>query len=110
MKARLYTLLKIESDYGLRLNERILWKLVEGVEYKEYVRNLIELRDAGHIKEYNDGNALTYRTRFLTEKGRLYLKRLKMLYLKELSLNGLKWTLKNWYVALLSVLAMKCCS
>lgn len=110
MKAKLYTLLKVKSDYGLTTTEKLLWWLVEDATHEEYVRNLIELRDAGLIHEDNDGKSLVKRNRYLTEKGRKYLSELKRLYLKELLLKGLKWNLKHWYVALIAVILGKCCS
>lgn len=110
MKERIYTLLKVESDYGLSVLEKMFWQAVDGITHEAYIRNLIELRDAGYIHEDNDGNSIIYRNRYLTEKGRKYLSELKMLYLRELSLRCLKWNLKHWYVALIAALAAKCCS
>lgn len=92
MKGKLYTLLKVESDYGLTTMEKLLWWMVEDTTHEEYIRNLIELRDAGYIHEDNDGNAIIGRNRYLTEKGRGYLQKIKMLYLKEL------WLKNRWKI------------
>lgn len=92
MKGRLYTMLKIKKDYGLSYLEKVLWWMVEDVDLEEYLRSLIELRDTGHIYEDNDGNSLSYRNHYLTEKGYAYLPKLKRLYLKEL------WLKNRWKI------------
>lgn len=107
MKGRLYTILKVKSDYGLTAIENLLFWMVEDTTYEEYIRNLIELRDDGYIHEDNDGNSIMYRNRYLTKKGREYLPKLKKLYLKELWLNN-RWALIGWLImfvlALLTVI------
>lgn len=95
MKGKLYTLLKVKSDYGLTTTEKLLWWLVEDATHEEYVRNLIELRDAGLIHEDNDGNSLVKRNRYLTEKGRANLPKLKRLYLNGLWLKN-RWKILTW--------------
>lgn len=106
MKGRLYTMLKLKSDYGLSGIEKLLWWMVEDTSHEEYIRNLIELRDAGYIHEDKNGNAIFYRNRYLTENGRKYLLKVKKSYLNELWMNN-RWTLIGWIVmfvlALLSV-------
>ena len=110
IKGKLYTLLKVKSDYGLSAAEKLLWRIVEDVKHDEYIRNLIELRDAGFIHEKSNGEPIAKRIHNITEKGIVYLKKLKVLYLKEISIKSLKWSLKHWYVALIAVLVGKCCS
>lgn len=92
MKSRLYTMLKVKSDYGLTYTEKLLWWIIEDTTHEEYIRDLIELRDAGHIHEDNDGNAVAYRNHYITEKGREYLSKIKRLYLKEL------WIKNRWKI------------
>lgn len=104
METRLYTLLKIKAEYGLSITERILWMLVEDTTHEEYIRNLIELRDAGYVYENNDGDAISYRNRYLTDYGREYLQSVKRLYLKELRIKN-RWKFLGWLIStLLSIL------
>lgn len=107
MKGRLYTMLKVKSDYGLSSAEKVLWWMVKDTTHERYIRNLIDLRDAGYVHEDNDGNAIAYRNRYLTENGRKYLSKVKKLYLSELWMNN-RWTLIGWIVmfvlALLAVI------
>ena len=110
MKCKLYTMLKVKSDYGLSLNEKVLLWLIGEVKLNDYIGSLIDLRDSRCIHEINKGEAVAYRTRYLTEKGYRYLSDLKKLYLKELIIKFLKWSLKHWYVALIGVLLGRCCS
>lgn len=92
MKGRLYTLLRVKSDYGLSIDEGLLRWIVEDTSHEEYIRNLIELRDSGHIHEENNGMPVYYRTHYLTEKGYDYLPKVKRLYLKEL------WLKNRWKI------------
>ena len=92
METRLYTLLKIKAEYGLSITEWLFWTLVEDTSHEDYIRNLIELRDAGYIHEDNNGDALSYRNRYLTDCGREYLQSVKRLYLNEL------WIKNRWKV------------
>ena len=112
MKSRLYTMLRVRSDYGLSYTEKLLWWMVEDTSHEEYIRNLIELRDSGHIYEENDGKPVYYRLHYLTEKGYDYLPKVKQLYLKELWLKhrmkvliavlcSLGALLKDWLLSLL---------
>lgn len=91
-KIQLYTLLKVKSDYGLSGIEKFLLWIVKDVSDNEYMGALIDLRDSKHIKEINDGNALLYRTRYLTISGYEYLEILKKLYLKDLWISN-RWKL-----------------
>lgn len=100
IKGKLYTLLKVKSDYGLSVTEKLLWWIVKDVKHDDYIRNLIELRDAGFIHEDNGGNAISYRNRYLTEKGRIYLLKIKRLYLRELWLN-IRWKVIAWVIPVL---------
>ena len=92
MKGKLYTMLKVKSDYGLTSIEKMLYWMVGDTSHEEYIRSLIDLRDAGHIYEDNDGNPITYRNHYLTEKGYMYLPKVKRLYLKEL------WLKNRWKI------------
>ena len=100
MRGRLYTLLRIKSEYGLSYKERLLWMLVESTAHDEYIRHLIELRDAGYIYEENDGSAISYRNRYLTNRGREYLPIVKRLYLKGLWIKN-RWKILGWVISVL---------
>lgn len=107
MKGKPYTMLKVKSEYGLTSIEKMLYWMIGDTSLEEYIRSLIDLRDAGHIYEDNDGNPITYRNHYLTEKGYAYLPKVKRLYLKELWLKN-RWTLIGWTImfvlALLAVI------
>lgn len=106
MKGKLYTMLRIKREYELSLFERVLWWMVEDAELDEYIRSVIELRDAGYIHEEDSDNAIYYRLRYITEKGYHFLPRLKRLYLKELWIKN-RWTLIGWIIMfLLALLAV----
>ena len=57
MKGKLYTMLRIKREYELSLFEHVLWWMVEDAELDEYIRSVIELRDAGYIHEEDSDNA-----------------------------------------------------
>lgn len=77
-------MLRLKADYQLSLDEKLLRWIVEDTLHEEYIRNLIELRDSGHIHEENNGMPVYYRPHYLTEKGYSYLPKVKRLYLREL--------------------------
>lgn len=97
MKGRLYTMLKVKSDYGLSGIEKLLWWMVEDTSHEEYIRNLIELRDSGYIHEDKNGNAIINRSRYLTENGREYLPKVKRLYIRELWIKN-RWAVIAWLI------------
>lgn len=86
-----------------------MW-VIKDVSDNEYVGCLIELRDTKLIHEDYNGDAILNRVRYLTVSGYEYLEQLKKLYLKELLIKLLKWSLKQWYIALIAVLLGRCCS
>jgi hypothetical protein len=100
MKGKLYTMLKVKSDYGLTSIEKMLYWMIGDTSHEEYIRSLIDLRDAGHIYEDNDGNPITYRNHYLTEKGYAYLPKVKRLYLKELWMKS-RWNIIAWLIPVL---------
>lgn len=84
MRGRLYTLLRVKSDYGLTALEQVLWRFVENTSREDYIHYLIELRDGGHIEEKNKEQPIDRRTHYLTEQGYLFLEKSKKEYLKYL--------------------------
>lgn len=100
MKGRLYTLLRLKADYQLRLDEKLLRWMVKDASHEEYLRNLIELRNSGHIHEENNGMPVYYRPHYLTEKGYDYLPKVKRLYLKKLWMKN-RWKVIAWLIPVL---------
>ena len=100
MKGKLYTMLKVKSEYGLSGIEKLLWWMVEDTSHEEYIRNLIELRDAGYIHEDKNGNAIINRNRYLTKEGREYLPKVKRLYIRGLWLKN-RWSVIAWLIPVL---------
>ena len=85
-------MLKVKSDYGLSLNEKVLLWLIGEVKLNDYIGSLIELRDSGCIYEENSNEPIICRKRYITEKGYKYLPTLKRLYLKDL------WIKNRWKI------------
>ena len=102
VSGKLYTLLKMK--YKHTVYEKFLMWMIGDISHEDYIRYLIELRDAGFIKEVNNGDAIINRKRSITEDGLQCLFELKRLYLKELWLKN-RWRMIAWLIsALLSIL------
>lgn len=105
VSGKLYTLLKMK--YKHTVYEKFLMWMIGDISHEDYIRYLIELRDAGFIKEVNNGDAIINRKRSITEDGLQYLSELKRLYLRGLWLKN-RWSLIGWTImfvlALLAVI------
>lgn len=84
MKGKLYTMLKVKSDYGFNFLEKVLWWHLKDTGREEYIHYLIELRDGGYIVEKNKEQPIDKRVHYLTQQGYLFLEKIKLDYSKNL--------------------------